>query len=118
MKALTDKQRTVLDFLTEYQTTNQRPPTYREISIHFDFSIKAAYDHVQAIAKKGFNTYLKRIPSKGHHGDNDIELVKKTRRETALMVRDGIMLKRPCMVCGCLSAETHHEDYADPVNIL
>ncbi|MDR2631091.1 MAG: transcriptional repressor LexA [Spirochaetaceae bacterium] len=53
MKELTQRQREVLGFITEYINEHRYPPTIREIGDHFSISIKAAHDHVLAMKKKG-----------------------------------------------------------------
>ncbi|GHV76536.1 LexA repressor [Spirochaetia bacterium] len=52
MKGLTQKQKEVLGFITEYITIHAYPPTIREIGDHFEISVKGAYDHVEALRKK------------------------------------------------------------------
>jgi repressor LexA len=54
MKELTQRQREVLSFITEYIHTHRFPPTMREIADHFSISVKAAHDHVTAMKKKGY----------------------------------------------------------------
>jgi repressor LexA len=54
MKELTPRQKKVLGFITEYIENHAYPPTIREIGDHFAISVKGAYDHVDAIRKKGF----------------------------------------------------------------
>ncbi|MDR2738681.1 MAG: transcriptional repressor LexA [Treponema sp.] len=54
MKELTLRQRDVLDFITEHIKAHAYPPTMREIGEHFVISVKGAYDHVEALRKKGF----------------------------------------------------------------
>jgi repressor LexA len=54
MKELTQRQREVLDFITRYIRNYAYPPTIREIGDHFAISVKGAYDHVEALRKKGF----------------------------------------------------------------
>jgi repressor LexA len=54
MKELTQRQRDVLNFITEYIRAHAYPPTMREIGEHFVISVKGAYDHVEALRKKGF----------------------------------------------------------------
>ncbi|QQO10511.1 transcriptional repressor LexA [Breznakiella homolactica] len=53
MKELTERQREVLAFITEYISTHAYPPTIREIADFFGISVKGAYDHVDALKKKG-----------------------------------------------------------------
>jgi repressor LexA len=54
MKALTIRQKEILDFIKRYIARHKFPPTIREISQHFEISVKGAYDHVKAIEKKGY----------------------------------------------------------------
>jgi repressor LexA len=61
MKDLTERQRTVLDFVKSYSQQHGYPPTFREIGEHFGFGWAASRTHLKAIERKG---YLKVIPSK------------------------------------------------------
>ncbi|MCB1141893.1 MAG: transcriptional repressor LexA [Leptospiraceae bacterium] len=54
MKELTEKQETVLKFITESIKEKGYPPTIREIADEFEITAKGAYDHLKAIEKKGF----------------------------------------------------------------
>jgi repressor LexA len=54
MKELTSRQRDVLGFITDYIRIHAYPPTIREIGDRFAISVKGAYDHVEALRKKGF----------------------------------------------------------------
>jgi repressor LexA len=54
MKELTQRQREVLLFITKYINKHTYPPTMREIGDNFSISVKGAYDHVEALRKKGF----------------------------------------------------------------
>ncbi len=60
-KDLTNRQRKVLDFITNYLRDTGYPPTVREIAGEFKISSKGAYDHLIAIEKKG---YIRRNPAK------------------------------------------------------
>jgi repressor LexA len=60
-KELTNRQRKVLDFITNYLRDTGYPPTVREIAGEFKISSKGAYDHLIAIEKKG---YIRRDPAK------------------------------------------------------
>ncbi len=60
-KDLTNRQRKVLDFITNYLRDTGYPPTVREIAGEFRISSKGAYDHLIAIEKKG---YIRRDPAK------------------------------------------------------
>lgn len=54
MKGITDRQKEVLTFISDYTEENGYPPTVREISEHFEISIRAVQDHIIALQKKGF----------------------------------------------------------------
>jgi repressor LexA len=54
MKELTQRQKDVLGFITEYINNHTYPPTIREIADYFSISIKAAHDHVAALKKKDY----------------------------------------------------------------
>lgn len=54
MKAITERQKEVLNFISDYTKENSYPPTVREISAHFEISIRAIQDHLTALQKKGY----------------------------------------------------------------
>ena len=54
MKGITDRQKEVLTFISDFTKENGYPPTVREISEHFAISIRAVQDHILALQKKGF----------------------------------------------------------------
>lgn len=53
MKELTERQREVLSFISAFTKAHNYPPTIREIAVHFEISVKGAYDHLSALKKKG-----------------------------------------------------------------
>ncbi|MGM0431087.1 MAG: transcriptional repressor LexA [Spirochaetota bacterium] len=53
MKGLTKRQIEVVQFIQEYISDSTYPPTIREIAGRFDISVKAAFDHIKALEKKG-----------------------------------------------------------------
>ena len=56
MKQITERQKEILNFISDYQAENSYPPTGREIGDHFGVSIRAVQDHITALQKKGFIT--------------------------------------------------------------
>jgi len=54
MKELTERQKDVISFISEYLKKNSYPPTIREIADHYSISVKGAHDHITALRKKGF----------------------------------------------------------------
>src|SRR5438445_8432477 len=62
MKALTERQQQILNFIQKKQQSEGFTPTFREIAAHFRFSSpNAALEHVEAIRAKGF---LKSLPGR------------------------------------------------------
>ncbi|MBO4388477.1 MAG: repressor LexA [Spirochaetales bacterium] len=53
MNGLTTRQKEILNFLYRFREEKGYSPSYREIAAHFGFSTKAAFDHLQALQKKG-----------------------------------------------------------------
>lgn len=54
MKQITDRQKEVFIFIENFTKENNYPPTVREISQHFEISLRAVQDHISALQKKGF----------------------------------------------------------------
>lgn len=54
MKALTDRQKEVLEFIASFSEENGYPPTVREIGENFGISLRAVQDHIAACQKKGY----------------------------------------------------------------
>ena len=54
MKGITDRQKEILTFISNYTEQNSYPPTVRDISEHFDISLRAVQDLIAALQKKGF----------------------------------------------------------------
>ena len=54
MKQLTEKQRATLAYIKTYQTANGYPPSVREVGDSFKITVKAAYDRIFALRKKGY----------------------------------------------------------------
>ena len=54
MKQITERQKEVLKFISEFTDDNSYPPTIREIGDHFGISLRAVQDHISALQKKGY----------------------------------------------------------------
>ncbi len=54
MKEITQRQREVLNFISDFIKENGFPPTVREIGLNFNISLRAVQDHIAALQKKGF----------------------------------------------------------------
>lgn len=54
MKKLTDRQREVLQFITDYIQKHGYPPSYRDVGAGTGVSMKAASDYIHVLARKGY----------------------------------------------------------------
>ncbi|MCL2209214.1 MAG: transcriptional repressor LexA [Treponema sp.] len=62
MKELTERQKDVLSFISDYIKKNSYPPTIREIADNYSISVKGAHDHITALRKKGFLKHADKRP--------------------------------------------------------
>jgi repressor LexA len=53
MQGLTARQQEVIKFIQRHVRRHDRAPTYREIARHIGRDVRAAYQHVQALERKG-----------------------------------------------------------------
>jgi repressor LexA len=53
MQALTDKQARVLAYIQQGVQRTGRAPSYRDIAAHFGVTVRTAYQHVQALERRG-----------------------------------------------------------------
>ena len=51
---LTDRQQSILDFISEYIEENGFPPSVREIGRHFEIYPATVQDHISALERKGY----------------------------------------------------------------
>lgn len=54
MKEITERQKEVLSYISEYTEEHSFPPTVRELSDYFGITIRAIQDHIMALQKKGY----------------------------------------------------------------
>lgn len=57
MKKITKRQTQIMEFIRDFMKENQYCPSTRDISTHFNFSVKAAHDHLHALENKGFLSF-------------------------------------------------------------
>lgn len=50
---LTEKQQAIYDYIEQYLIENHNTPPIRTICTKFNFSLKAGYDHLRALTRKG-----------------------------------------------------------------
>jgi repressor LexA len=53
MKEMTERQRSILEFIKSFSSTHGVPPTVREIGDQFSVTPRAAFDHLKALERKG-----------------------------------------------------------------
>jgi repressor LexA len=83
---LTERQREVLEFIKDFAAENGYPPTVREIGAHFGFVPRSVFDHLKALARKG---YIRRRSSKSRSLeilDGDGEGRRATRSRSVPLV--------------------------------
>ena len=73
MRALTARQREVLNFIAQFTDDNGYPPTVREIGEKFGVSLRAVQDHIAALQKKGYVT-------SGQKRSRSIRVIKDERK--------------------------------------
>jgi repressor LexA len=81
---LTDRQREILEFITQSITERGYPPTLREIGTHFGIrSTNGVNDHLRALEKKGYlqredlkSRALRPVSASGRPMDNSSEVVE------------------------------------------
>ncbi len=56
MKELTKRQAALLEYIQDFLLEHKFPPTFREIGDCFQISVRAAYDHIKALERKGIVT--------------------------------------------------------------
>ena len=83
MKELTARQKEVLGFITGYIQLHTFPPTIREIGDYFAISVKGAYDHVEALRRKGIirmgdkrSRTIEVIKAEGDSGDDESPVIE------------------------------------------
>jgi len=57
MKKITKRQTQIMEFIRDFMRENQYCPSTRDISTYFNFSVKAAHDHLHALENKGFLSF-------------------------------------------------------------
>jgi len=57
-KKLTVRQKEVIEFIEKFISENDFPPTLKEIGEYFKITLKGSFDHIKALQKKGFITYV------------------------------------------------------------
>ena len=83
MKELTERQKEVLSFISEYINTNSYPPAIRDVAERFGISVKGAHDHITALKRKGFLKQAEKRP-------RTLELVY-SKEEDATLVKIPVL---------------------------
>jgi repressor LexA len=61
MEKMTEKQKSILDFISEFSAEHGMRPTFREIAKNFDVHVGAVQKHIKALVKKGHLTHTPKI---------------------------------------------------------
>jgi len=62
MKELTERQKEVISFISDYIKEHSYPPAIRDIAAYFSISVKGAHDHITALRKKGHIKHTNKRP--------------------------------------------------------
>src|SRR5881394_3372872 len=94
---LTERQQSILDFISEYVKENGFPPSVREIGAHFGIYPATVQDHIAALERKGSLQKMRfqsrslspssRRPSSGR---TDIPVVGKVAAGMPLLAQESI----------------------------
>ncbi len=98
---LTRRQGELLDFIRVFMSERSFPPSMREIGTAFGIASSSVYDHLEALARKGF---IRRTPRRSR----SIEILNEqgaSRREAGIPILGRIAAGRP------LLAEPHIEGH-------
>lgn len=99
MIELTEKQQAVVRLLTRAARRREAAPTYREIAVHLGVDVRAAYQHVEALERKGV---VRRLG-----GRRGIELTEEFAPPVGLPVIGRVAAGLPIL------AEENVDDYVD-----
>ncbi len=56
MEPLTTRQKTILEYLRNFQAEHGYPPSFREVAGHFKINLGTVQDHFKALTRKGYLT--------------------------------------------------------------
>lgn len=104
MKEITERQKQVLNFISDYQRANSYPPTVREIGENFDISIRAVQDHITALQKKGYITQTQKK-------SRSIKVLIDTDTQESRMFIDKIPLLGTIAAGKPILSEENYEGY-------
>ena len=62
MIPLTDRQKEVLEVIRKYIAEHEYSPTYQELADILGMYLKAVYDHIRALERKGWITKIDKKP--------------------------------------------------------
>ncbi|MDR0487175.1 MAG: transcriptional repressor LexA, partial [Treponema sp.] len=84
MKDITERQKEVISFITKYKKEHPYSPFVREIADHFSISVKAAYDRITALKRKGYIKFADKRP-------RTMELMYSDSEESAILAEIPIL---------------------------
>jgi hypothetical protein len=69
-------------------------------------------DNLNKRGKRKSNKEYKQIQNIRFPGKN------AARDVTRYAIKMGVIVKTPCIVCGCVEVEAHHDDYSKPLEVI
>lgn len=59
VEILTDRQTEIYNYVKNHiETNNGLSPTYREVATNFGITVRAANDHIKAVSRKGYMSFI------------------------------------------------------------
>lgn len=58
-----------------------------------------------------------RIKQYNNENKEEIRLRKRAQNAVHVAIRNKILKRKPCEICGNLKAQAHHEDYNEPLEV-
>lgn len=83
---------------------------------YLDYYKKYVAEHIDVIREQK-KEYMRRWRLKNNKANKYPEK-EAVRRKTRQAISKGELIKLPCLVCGEIKVEAHHEDYSKPFDVI
>lgn len=96
----------------------------------YRYNLKWFADHPEKARQYGIKTrllikndpeklkeYLKKIREYQRANRDKYRDKNRLRKKTYGLICRGVLIKQPCLVCGCINVQCHHLSYDDPLNV-
>ncbi len=109
------------DFYTHSQMTDGhlnkcKECTKKDVKSHYDKNRVNYYEYERKRAKHP-QRKIQQLEYQKKRRQNDPERFSASYL-TSNAIRDGRLKRKPCVICGLVEVEAHHEDYSNPLNVV